>query len=223
MSERMERSLLLTIFILGVFGFFCYAAYFKMGLVLFFTIALPLMALATFVINFPDKVLLHIRYNIYLIRHRWFVFIEACKIGIPIRGFFHDWFKYLPAEYGRYYKKFGVHPSQSIRKENGYDANADKDFAYGWLHHQHYGKHHYQYWISISQGKMEPLEVPIKYMKEMLADMRGASRSIKGSLPVVDYYAKTKNQMILHENSRKWLEEQIGYAPAEEESACTLL
>lgn len=37
------------------------------------------------------------KYLSYIIRHKWFVFIAACKLGIPWRGITHDLSKLMPA------------------------------------------------------------------------------------------------------------------------------
>ena len=34
-----------------------------------------------------------------VIKHKWVVFKLCCKIGIPWRGFMHDWSKFSPTEF----------------------------------------------------------------------------------------------------------------------------
>jgi hypothetical protein len=148
-----------------------------------------------------------------LMHHKWCVFLEACKLGIPWMGLKHDASKFLPFQFIEYARIFGD-PNKSPRGKDGtYDANkVSPTFAYAWLDHQHRSKHHPEYWISWSKGVLVPLKIPEKYLKEMLADMRGAARSI-GKASVLDHYTAHRNKYVtaMHEESRLWLEEQIGY------------
>lgn len=48
----------------------------------------------------------HLRYLKYLIRHRWYVFLECCKLGIPWRGIVHNLSKFLPSEWFPYVERF---------------------------------------------------------------------------------------------------------------------
>jgi hypothetical protein len=78
----------------------------------------------------------HLRYLKYVLIHKWFVFLECCKLGIPIRGLLHDLSKFSPAEWNGYRKRFFV-PSSS--------SGAEFDAA--WLRHQHRNPHHWQFWL----------------------------------------------------------------------------
>ena len=39
------------------------------------------------------------KYLLYLIKHKWLVFLECCKAGIPWRGILHDLSCFLPSEF----------------------------------------------------------------------------------------------------------------------------
>lgn len=47
------------------------------------------------------------------------------------------------------------------------------------------------------------------YLKEMLADWRGAGRAITGSDDVRAWYEKHKKNIVLDDNSRQWIEDHI--------------
>jgi hypothetical protein len=51
--------------------------------------------------------------------------------------------------------------------------------------------------------------MPMKYAKEMLCDWRGAGRAINGKDETREWYLKNKERIILHPNTRKWIEEQL--------------
>ena len=72
-----------------------------------------------------------------VLRHKWVVFKLCCRVGIPWRGFMHDWSKFSPTEFCesiRYY--VGTHsPIEECRRNKGY--------SYAWVHHVSKNKHHY--------------------------------------------------------------------------------
>ena len=60
-------------------------------------------------------------YLSYLLRHKWFVFIECCKQGIFWRGLVHDCSKFLPDEFFPY----AFHDWEKERDETGYYKPTD--------------------------------------------------------------------------------------------------
>ena len=54
------------------------------------------------------------------------------------------------------------------------------------------------------------LPMPDIYRKEMLADWRGAGKAIKGFDDTVNWYRANKDTMILHPETRAWVEQQLG-------------
>lgn len=163
---------------------------------------------------------MHIRYLQSQLRHKWFVFLECCKLGIPWLGIIHDWSKFLPSEwlgYARYF--YGHYPSLAeipgdwrFRVLSREDVERQFDIA--WLHHQHRNKHHWQRWLltldsARSDGKLFPLPMPDRYRREMLADWRGAGRAY-GNPNTAEWYMQNRNQMQLHDDTRLWIERQLG-------------
>ena len=53
------------------------------------------------------------------------------------------------------------------------------------------------------------LEMPKKYRKEMLADWIGAGMAITGKRDIKGWYEKNKFNIILHQNTRKWIDDMI--------------
>ena len=159
----------------------------------------------------------HIAYLRYLLRHKWFVFLECVKLGIPWRGLVHDWHKFLPSEWFPYVHHF-YNPDgtpRQIRDETGYykpTDTGDPKFDYAWFLHQKRGKHHWQWWTLIEdEGGVKAMPMPDKYRKEMLADWRGAGKA-QGTPDVRKWYLKHRDKMILHPDTRTWIEEQLGLA-----------
>jgi hypothetical protein len=146
-----------------------------------------------------------------LLRHKWFVFLEACKLGIPFLGLIHDISKFLPDEfipYSRYdFTKFG-------KNESGIQLEFDK----AWLKHQKRNKHHWQYWLLLNDSgdvirhkklpyavnyfegefkQVEALPMPDRYIREMVADWRGAGRAY-GNPDTKAWFIINKDKIILH-------------------------
>lgn len=82
----------------------------------------------------------YIRYLASLLKHKWYVFIECCKLGIPWLGIIHDLSKFLPCEFIYYARNF-------YGDKSPVDCAHSRDFDYAWLHHQKANRHHWQYWL----------------------------------------------------------------------------
>lgn len=148
----------------------------------------------------------HLAYLKYVVRHKWFVFEECLKLGLPLHvAILHDWDKFLPDEWNPYAEAF-----YGVDGKNQYLPEVD--FTYAWNDHQKRNKHHWQYWmITWDKGNTEYLQIPIRYAKEMLADWRGAGRAITGEDNTIGWYTQNRDNIKLHPRTRLWIEEQLGY------------
>jgi len=147
----------------------------------------------------------YFKYLSYVIRHKWFVFVECCKMGIIWRGLLHDLSKLLPDEFFPYVNYF--YGNKKVR-----DETDDKAFDFAWLLHQKKNKHHWQWWILLEDnGEIKIFDMPLEYKKEMLADWKGAGRALGHGDDVREWYGKNKNKMQLHPETRSWIEKQIRY------------
>lgn len=158
----------------------------------------------------------YFKYFNYIIRHKWFVFVECCKLDIVWRGIIHDWSKFLPSEFIPYAQHFyGGDRIEEIKKEKiqGYDKSSDTNdnaFNKAWLYHIHRNKHHWQYWVLIQdEGEDMVLEMPDRYKKELLADWHGAGKSITGKNNTKTWYYKNKVKMQFTKNTRLYIEAML--------------
>gem|GEM_PF-5663282 len=108
----------------------------------------------------------------YLIRHKWFVFRECLRLGVPWQGLVHDISKFLPGEfsaYADYYQRL-----QLGNDENTGLVAEDDSHALAWLVHQKRNRHHWQWWV-LYGDRAQPtiLPMPDRYIREMVADWRG--------------------------------------------------
>jgi hypothetical protein len=145
---------------------------------------------------------MYIKYLWYIIRHKWFVFIECCKYGLVWRGIVHDMSKLRPSEFIPYAKYF--YGEWDIYTK----AYINDAFDKAWLLHQHRNPHHWQYWVlREDDGGTKTVPIPMKYIKEMVADWRGAGRAINGKESnVYEWYDKNKSKMVIWHHTRHRIE-----------------
>lgn len=208
------------------------------------------------------------------------MFVECCRLGIPLRGLLHDASKLKPSEWMPYANYFygGPWPDWNQAKHQcpGYPygrtrQGVESEFDVAWLHHQKRNKHHWQYWLLVKDGSSNefniqehgngyelflgrnnrqlamfdksilwkedmvvpetgmndnaylyakeirdrlnkdpiPLPMPDKYIKEMVADWRGAGKAINGFDDTANWYQKNKDNMIMHPTTRARVEELL--------------
>lgn len=157
----------------------------------------------------------HWQYLKYVLRHKWFVFQECWKLGIPFQGIVHDLSKFSPTEWGPYVRSFynpdGTPRKQRRNPDGSYDPGKQgDDFSRAWSHHQHHNPHHWQYWVLLcDDGTVECLHIPRRFRLEMLADWRGAGRA-QGKPDTLAWYRANALKMQLHPDTRAWIEAQLG-------------
>lgn len=121
-----------------------------------------------------------------LILHKWYVLLAGLRLGdIPLwRLIIHDWSKFGTWEFDRYAANFFGDYSKSAVDRN----DLDEEFAVAWLHHENFNPHHVGYWIPrTAQYKNMPLRMPDTFVREMVADMMGASMAYTGSWDMTDW------------------------------------
>lgn len=152
----------------------------------------------------------HLEYARYILRHKYFVFLECIRLGILWRGLIHDLSKLLPDEWLPYASHFY---GRARDERAGYDRSHDLDdeaFNIAWLKHIHRNKHHWQFWLlQFDGGPPMALPMPLVYCKEMLADWRGAGRA-QGYSDARAWYKQQADKMILAPVTRHWIEDQLG-------------
>lgn len=146
----------------------------------------------------------HWQYLKYVLRHKWYVFQECLKLGVPIWiALLHDWDKFLPDEWLPYARTFYAPDGTKQYVESA-------DFTRAWLLHQNRNKHHWQFWmITWDRGTTECLPMPDVFRREMLADWRGAGRAITGKDDTYKWYIQNYHKIQLHHDTRLWIDSQL--------------
>ena len=139
-------------------------------------------------------------------KHRHKVIYHCAKAGILWQGLFHDMSKYMPSEFitGAKYYKGTKSPNEGEREVYG--------FSYAWLHHKGRNKHHFEYWNDYSPitKKVEPVKMPINYVKEMFCDRVAASKIYQDDKYTknhpIEYFLRGKERRQIHPETSNLLE-----------------
>lgn len=136
-----------------------------------------------------------LRYFLYLLKHKWFVFLAGLKTGAPIwRLLIHDFSKFTPKEFGPYRRQFWT--AGDKRREN-------PEFDAAWKHHVTWNLHHWEHWLKPTlAGELLAEKMPEHFVREMVADWAGAGRAINGKWEICDWFLKNQNRMNLHPETR---------------------
>lgn len=142
-----------------------------------------------------SNILKHIK---LVFKHKLVVFKLCSKIGIPWRGFLHDWSKFSPEEFFESIKYYDGHKSPIVicKKKNGYSKS--------WLHHKGRNKHHPEYWIDMSLPE-KAIIMPYKYTAEMICDKLAAGITYNGK----DWRKDTQIKYYLEERKTSVVNPQI--------------
>ena len=110
-------------------------------------------------------------------RHRHQVIANCRKAGILWQGLRHDLSKYSPTEFAEGVRFFnGRHsPTEDERRQNGYSL--------AWMHHKGRNRHHWEYWtdFNMEEYRYKAVEMPRRFLAEMICDRRAASRIYLGA------------------------------------------
>ena len=118
---------------------------------------------------------------------------------IPSRGdpLCHDLSKLNDMEFTAYADRF----------RGSIFATFDRDYKYARLHHIHHNPHHWQYWILINDdGSTTPLEMPLYYILEMIADWWSYVLDTGDPFELFDWYVRHQDKMVLHKITRQNIE-----------------
>ena len=102
--------------------------------------------------------------------HKLLVMKYCFKIGLYKQGLLHDLSKYSFIEFmvGVKYYQGNKSPIDEEKRLKGYSL--------GWLHHKGKNKHHWEYWYDFTAEGYGPIEMPLKYIAEMVCDRIAASK-----------------------------------------------
>ena len=134
----------------------------------------------------------------YVCRHKWYFAIVAYNMGVSFRSIItHDLSKFLPSEFFSYARTFYTQEGTSTF----IDSIA---FNKAWLLHQRRNRHHHNYWAyTDDKGNVLTINIPDKYVLEMIADWLTMEQTIPGSASAATYYLRIKNTAYIHPNTHQ--------------------
>lgn len=127
--------------------------------------------------------------------------VAAADLTLSSFGYNHDSSKYSWEEYDAYDAYF-YGPEQTKEVKNNFNK--------AWLHHIHVNPHHWQHWVLINDDPKEgtiALDIPYKYVIEMICDWWSFSWMNGNLHEIFDWYDSHKNHMILSKNTRELVED----------------
>ena len=141
-----------------------------------------------------------------VLRHKHAVFVHCCRAGIPLQGLLHDLSKFSPTEFipgVKYYQGYRS-PNEKEREEIG--------LSYAWIHHKGRNAHHYEHWTdyNLQTHSLEPVKMPLKYVKEMFCDRVAASKIYKGNEYTDSMPAEYFNKRTVHDDMAPQTAELLG-------------
>jgi hypothetical protein len=147
-------------------------------------------------------------YTDYIVAHKenvkkaydWLKSHNIIKGNLETQIMQHDLSKYLDEEYGAYDHYFYGTKTKEVKEA----------FDYAWLHHIHHNPHHWQYWVLVNdEDGTKALEMPKEYAIEMVCDWWAFSHKSGNLKEIFDWYKSHKKNMILHEKTRKFVEDLL--------------
>lgn len=153
----------------------------------------------------------HLRYLWTVLRHKWFVFLAGRRVGVSIgRLLIHDLSKFSRAEWSPYVRRF----EGGRAGKTDHEGDAD-EWHRAWLHHWHRNPHHWEHWLRFKHGSsVVPLVMPEHFAREMVADWMGAGRAYTGTWDPRSWYARNRNQIVLHDTTRLFVEQLMDFETA---------
>lgn len=152
----------------------------------------------------------YIKYFKYVFKHKFWVMIACFDMWLYWQWIIHDWSKFLPSEFIPYARRWWEW-DQSQESEIEYNKSR--------LKHINRNPHHWNHWIHFyDDWTIGIIEMPKKYVKEMLCDWWWVGRSFVKTEEdlerysrcprheVYSWYYERKDNMQLHYKTRDYIE-----------------
>lgn len=139
-----------------------------------------------------------------IVKHKVIVLKYCFRAGMYWQGITHDLSKFSFTEFsiGAKYYQGNKSPNVAERRDRGYSLS--------WIHHKGRNKHHFEHWVDNNMDGFLLVEMPDKYIAEMLIDRIAACKTYNGGTyndgdPLM-YYMRGYDTRIMHERTKEKLE-----------------
>lgn len=133
-----------------------------------------------------------------VLHHRRLVRQGCFRVGLYWQGLTHDLSKFSPAEF-----RTGVQYYQGVRSPNAAEREA-LGYSAAWMHHKGRNRHHFEYWtdLSLETRTYMPVEMPRRYLVEMVMDRIAACKTYQGAAYTdaspLEYFERAREARELH-------------------------
>ncbi len=138
-----------------------------------------------------------------VLKHKWFVFIYAIRLGIPIRGFFHDTSKFSPKEFFRSAKYYAGDKSPTIP-----ERKANNNISKITMHHALRQPHHWHSHVDYLPTGIIIAPMEYKHALEYVCDSISANRVYNKKLDfnnAYDYYYNHSKTYLIHPGTKEFV------------------
>ena len=138
-------------------------------------------------------------------KHKALVLDGCFQVGLIWQGITHDLSKYSPTEFW-----VGARYFQGNRSPNAAERE-DKGYSEAWMHHKGRNRHHYEYWTDMNRQtrNYESVEMPRKYLVEMVMDRRAACKVYQGKDyrddSALAYFDRSREKDLMHPETNRQL------------------
>ena len=138
-------------------------------------------------------------------KHKALVMDGCFRVGLYWQGITHDLSKYSPTEFW-----VGARYFQGNRSPNAAERE-DKGYSEAWMHHKGRNRHHYEYWTDMNRQtrNYESVEMPRKYLVEMVMDRRAACKVYQGKDyrddSALAYFDRSREKALMHPETNRQL------------------
>lgn len=136
-------------------------------------------------------------------KHKRLVFYNAIRLGIPLRGFLHDFSKYRFVEFLPSVKYFDGKKSPTIKERENIG------FSYISVNHSNRNMHHYQAWIDYELDHFIIHAMDYKYALEYVCDTLAATRVYTGKKNYVknciNYLGERIDKYLMHPHTKEFI------------------
>lgn len=154
-----------------------------------------------------DKIKGHLK---TITEHKLLVMRHCFRVGLYRQGLTHDMSKYMPSEL---LMGFMYYDDGKSSPNNG--ERIDKGYSYAWMHHKGRNRHHFEFWQDYSLHPaqdcypVQPVQMPRKYVAEMLMDRISASKNYNKETytqkdPLL-YFERGRAHYLIHPQTKKEL------------------
>ena len=144
--------------------------------------------------------------HLHTINHHRRLVRQGCfRMGLYWQGLTHDLSKYSRVEFST-----GVRYYQGTRSPNTAERE-EKGWSEAWMHHKGRNRHHFEYWTDLSPETRtyEPVDMPVKYLCEMVADRIAACKTYQGAAYTdaspLQYLDRANESRLVHPQTMKRL------------------